>query len=720
MDIKSTEMSKPQRKHGRKQRVPLSCEPCRSRKLKCNREQPCQNCSVRDNRKGCIYLGPEGGPASNSTLKPAQAEGMQSRIDRLEALVTALVAQGQDPSGNATSYANSGSSEVSSSELDSSAFRAPSAPERHTPPYDEIEHGVGVMKVDGKASMYKGTTHWYDVLQELNEIKSFWSEVQENPGLSLEPSYSDAIDGPSLFFGVSQPGSLPEMLASLPARPAAEKLLSRFFDNEEGPAPTFHILHKPTFMREYHDHLAAPDKTPIMWLGLYSAVLSQIMLSYHLNGDEPPEYEGISASLSQMYRVRAAQCLAMGDMSTCKPYTLETLVYNIMCEWARSGQGNARVWMMVGLLVRVAFQMGYHRDPSQYPEISVFQGEMRRRVWSFIHRTDGLTSFLVGHPTMIRERSHDTQPPSNLYDWELAEDMTELPPSRPMTEPTPVSYLIVKGNILFVMGRIVNFLTDLGQYPYDNVLALDSELEKVFNNVPTFFRLRGFDDVDTESPSLVNRRIQLDFLYHQGMCVLHRKFFSQGRLDARFERSYKRCTESALALLAQQHFLYSQAHKGSLIARHWYRVSYTSHDFILAAMILVLDIRHRRSEATTRDVGIDCTVDSEAIDALQNACIIWKQESEKKTSAEAVKVYQVLSNMLNSIGVGEKVEVPQPEQAVPGPGLEPDQAYIYNAQNFAVPAIDMEIDWDIWDSFVEGTSFEDAYGGFPQNLELLQ
>lgn len=90
---------------------------------------------------------------------------MQSRIDRLEALVTTLVAQGQFPNSNATS--NSGSSEVSSSELDSSAFRAASAPERHTPPYDEIEHGVGVMKVDGKSSMYKGTTHWYDVLQEV-------------------------------------------------------------------------------------------------------------------------------------------------------------------------------------------------------------------------------------------------------------------------------------------------------------------------------------------------------------------------------------------------------------------------------------------------------------------------------------------------------------------------------------------------------------------------
>lgn len=46
----------------------------------------------------------------------------------------------------------------------------------------------------------------------------------------------------------------------------------------------------------------------------------------------------------------------------CAPYTLETLINNIMAEWARNGEGEARVWMMVGVLVRVALQMGYHRS----------------------------------------------------------------------------------------------------------------------------------------------------------------------------------------------------------------------------------------------------------------------------------------------------------------------------------------------------------------------
>lgn len=352
-----------------------------------------------------------------------------------------------------------------------------------------------------------------------------------------------------------------------------------------------------------------------------------------------------------------------------------------LCKWATIGENQTEI-LYITILTN-------SRDPSQYPEITVFQGEMRRRVWSFVHRTDALTSFLVGQPCAIRENCHDTEMPSNLYDWELSENMTELPPSRPISDPSPVSYLIVKGNILLVVGKVVNFLSDLGQsYPYERVLELDAELETAFLELPPFFAPRRFEDVEQDSPSLVNRRIQLEFLYHQGMCVLHRKFFTQGRLDPRFRKSYTRCTESALALLAEQHFLYTQAIKGSLIARHWYRVSYTSHSYILAAMILVLDIRHRRMEACAEDSGTICTLQSDICNAIQNACVIWKKKSDDKDSAEAVKVYQVLSNMLNTLGVPEKAGMTQPEEVMAEP--EPVQSEMYNA--FA-PALDMDIDW---------------------------
>ena len=35
----------------------------------------------------------------------------------------------------------------------------------------------------------------------------------------------------------------------------------------------------------------------------------------------------------------------------------------------------------MAIVFRFAFEMGYHRDPDQFSHLSVFEGEMRRRVW---------------------------------------------------------------------------------------------------------------------------------------------------------------------------------------------------------------------------------------------------------------------------------------------------------------------------------------------------
>jgi hypothetical protein len=59
-----------------------------------------------------------------------------------------------------------------------------------------------------------------------------------------------------------------------------------------------------------------------MWLGLLFSMLTLVMLSYHILDDEPPEYEKISESLFELYRLRTAQCLMLGDITKCAPYTL--------------------------------------------------------------------------------------------------------------------------------------------------------------------------------------------------------------------------------------------------------------------------------------------------------------------------------------------------------------------------------------------------------------
>jgi hypothetical protein len=69
-------------------------------------------------------------------------------------------------------------------------------------------------------------------------------------------------------------------------------------------------------MKQYQAHWENPSETPIMWIGLLFSMLSLIMLSFYLNDEEPPEYEGTSHSLYELYRLRTAQCLMMGDITS--------------------------------------------------------------------------------------------------------------------------------------------------------------------------------------------------------------------------------------------------------------------------------------------------------------------------------------------------------------------------------------------------------------------
>ncbi|RDL36150.1 uncharacterized protein BP5553_06762 [Venustampulla echinocandica] len=727
-----------QRKAARNLRAPLSCGPCRARKLKCNREEPCQNCTVRKETHSCVYGGSrcnisKNGAGAASVIRPLHVESMQKRIDRLEALVTSLASKGQDLGEPRVTPPRDTMPNGSKTDTKSAD---PQWGNDHS--FDEIRHGVGVMKVSESHSEYRGTTHWGDVFQELNELKNVWGQVQEEQdSINLHTAFSGPAGGPPLLYGPVKPVSFEELLASVPARPALDKLIEKFFDEKDSPVPTFHMLHKPTFMQQYEEHWKTPKATKPMWLGLLFSVLSLVMLSYHLLEEEPPEYEGDSDSLSELYRLRTTQCVMLADVTKCVPYTLETLVFNAIVEQARKSDGGNGVWTMFGLITRIALQMGYHRlaacddpprtlltsinrDPSQYPEISPLQGEMRRRVWFFVVRLDGLLSFQVGLPSNIRKEFYDTEQPRNIHDWELYEGMTELPPSRPNSEVTPISYLLAKNRILRSLGEIAHLLSALGPYSYDAVLKLDDDLAQSQTEVPPYLQMRPLEESMDDAPSLINRRIQLEILFHQGMCVLHRKFMAQGRLDGRFEPSRNRCIRSALSLLSLQHFLFQQAQATTKdmvrSTRHWYRFSYTSQDFILAAMILCLELRHRRV-AEAANVRLTPESDDEQqgsmVLSLQKASRAWNVA--QGSLREARKVYRVLSHMLEMLGIFEDDNSKVLEAAVitpPDPAqlLPPQDSPLFVDGQIPVPEADFNIDWAMWDSFIEGTSFDDVYG----------
>ncbi len=129
---------------------------------------------------------------------------------------------------------------------------------------------------------------------------------------------------------------------------------------------------------------------------------------------------------------------------------------------------------MVSFCVLLAMRRGYHRDPAPHPQITPFQGEIRRRVWTFVRQCDLLISFQFGLPAMIRTDHIDTETPRNVYDDELHEDMKQLPPSRPNFEATPMSYMISKSKMTFLFGRMVERTGSITTPPgYDETMKFD-------------------------------------------------------------------------------------------------------------------------------------------------------------------------------------------------------------------------------------------------------
>lgn len=377
------------------------------------------------------------------------------------------------------------------------------------------------------------------------------------------------------------------------------------------------------------------------------------MDSYHRVGDEPPEYRGKALGLANTYRTLTGKCLLLADYTKPVIHMIETLILHLHSEFARNRDAEVGIWVLVGMIVRLAMRMGYHRDPKYYPTISPFRGEIRRRVWTFVRLSDLLFSFQIGLPSMIRLGDCDTEVPRNLFDEEFDEETKVLPPSRPATEATPVSYMIAKASIAHVFGKVIESLQSLSTCTYEEILALDQNLREARAEFPPHLRLRPTEDSVVDSGALVMQRFNLSILYHKGQCVLHRKFLTRARENNRYAHSRRTCVDSSMDLLRHQATLHYESKPGRPL--HGLRVFISvlsAHDFLLAAMIVCLDLWYGaeaegagRSSGDLYTWGLERRTDM--IQALEVSYDIWNETRDQ--SMESYKASEILTIILKKL-----------------------------------------------------------------------
>jgi hypothetical protein len=74
----------------KRNRVLLSCAPCRNSKLKCDRKEPCSQCEKKTRIDQCVY-------APKPVKKKPPAKNMTARLKRLEGLVREMMETEQAP-----------------------------------------------------------------------------------------------------------------------------------------------------------------------------------------------------------------------------------------------------------------------------------------------------------------------------------------------------------------------------------------------------------------------------------------------------------------------------------------------------------------------------------------------------------------------------------------------------------------------------------------------
>jgi len=304
---------------------------------------------------------------------------------------------------------------------------------------DGVTKSLGILRVDHERqkTFYVGEAHWVALIHEISEVKNHFANHKKEFEAQMEKIAQtkaridvDAGAGSSVLFGATVPPPRSEILSQLPNRYMSDILVNRYFNSYD---PATHILHSFAFQRQYEAHWQDPSKTSIVWIGMLFAIMRLAMLSFVREGDEPMEFRGKCQDMAATFRAQMAHCLITADYTKPHGFMVETLILYLHAEHSSNRDTEASVWVLIGIIVRLAMRMGYHRDSKFFPELTPFEGEMRRRVWSFVRTGDLLFSFQMALPPMVRLGDSDTDLPRNIYDHEFDETSTTLPPPRPTT-----------------------------------------------------------------------------------------------------------------------------------------------------------------------------------------------------------------------------------------------------------------------------------------------
>lgn len=353
----------------------------------------------------------------------------------------------------------------------------------------------------------------------------------------------------------------------------------------------------------------------------------------------------VPQDMLELYRDLTIQCLIAGDYLRPSRYTIGTLTLHFAVDQNLNLDASVGTWILIGVVIRLALRMGLHRDPSHWSNIRPLQSELRRRLWMTLYQMDFFTSTQVGLPRIIKDAQCDTRAPGHFFENDIGVDDVELPPERPLSDATPLLYVIRRYDIIKVAAEIYD-ATEAGPPTSDTIAMLDAKLQCTINSIPEWMRYKSLSTLIADDPVTIHHQISLDILIHKATYLLHRRSFVKNSGETKSTVSNDLCIQAALAILEHQRRISEETQPGGLMFdTRWKVATSLNQEFLQATMMLCFALSRRSDLPTDSQASSAVQRRDQIVAALVTARSLWEKNADK--SAEARRAATTISAILH-------------------------------------------------------------------------
>ncbi|KAL4903198.1 hypothetical protein BDW74DRAFT_186509 [Aspergillus multicolor] len=569
----------------RKRRRPAhSCEQCRQRKVRCDRNVPCGPCTRARSDLHCSYRDRSSSPNSNgidittpgTTQRPVSAAfnplppnpltptnlgdtDLQSKVElplrdiryRLQSLedrLTALTKQSQLPRDDRRleQALRDLTEKTQSIEQRLGATQNPGYTTRDDGDLTVKDIPRRLNVAAGKTKLL-GPTHWIHKVDKLQVVESFSDRESEASYKELKADLTKVVKecrglrkSIKSHRAVTLDEPVPDLRSTIPPKAVCDELVQGYLRTFE---LIYRVVHIPVFWEGYTIFWTEPQLSPTSFLMKLILILTIGTAFYE---DRTGGITNQFTHLKQKW-VYAAQWWLTGPSAETTA-SLDGLQVFCLLLIARkvSGLGTSHV-LSANSLVEMAMRLGLHIDPSNFPNVSAYECEMRVRLWATVLEL-ALQSSLESGLSCRLPQVFDTRSPYNLDDCDINPDTDQVPSSKPSGQWTDSSFLSLLQESFKLRMEVIQLVANLGEKSYQRALKLSTDIRLTCRKLTNFAQsCTASAHRQGQGPTDFHKKF-LEMELRRYILALHAPFAVQARKDPRFYYSRKVSLESAMVI----------------------------------------------------------------------------------------------------------------------------------------------------------------------------